>query len=142
MPEHKSTKQRRAELKEQKAKRSAKALKKFREGVRAFAISKIAPSAVVVNTDALAADNSYSVRDFVERGYYVDVHYACKDCGKEEIWCATHQKWWYEVAKGGRWTTANRCGPCRRKERERAAEHRRVSEEGKARKQALKAAKV
>jgi len=32
--------------------------------------------------------------------YYVDKPFICRDCGKHEIWKATSQKWWYEVAKG------------------------------------------
>ncbi len=86
-----------------------------------------------VNESLLAPDNSYSIPDFVERGYYEDKPFTCKDCGTAEIWRSTQQKWWYEVAKGSVWTTAVRCRNCRRKERERVREARRVHLEGVAR---------
>lgn len=87
-----------------------------------------------VDSTALAPDGSYSVPDFVTRGYYVDRPFVCQDCGKAEVWTATQQKWWYEVAKGSVWTTAHRCRPCRQQERERRDEARRVHLEGLARK--------
>jgi len=86
-----------------------------------------------VNTTLLRPDNSYGFPDYVERGYYLDRPFTCKDCGKQEVWTATQQKWWYEAAKGGVWTTATRCRLCRRRERERRNEARRVHLEGVAR---------
>jgi hypothetical protein len=74
---------------------------------------------VVVNPKLLAPDNSYGIPTFVERGYYEAVEFKCKDCEKQETWTPTQQKWWYEVAKGNVWTTAIRCRPCRRLQRER-----------------------
>lgn len=79
-----------------------------------------------VNAALLRPDNSYSLPDYVERGYYLDKPFTCKDCGKQEVWTATQQKWWYETAKGGVWTTATRCRACRRRERGRRDEARRV----------------
>ncbi|WLD14561.1 zinc-ribbon domain containing protein [Planctellipticum variicoloris] len=58
----------------------------------------------------------------VERGYYLDQPFTCVDCGKDEVWTATQQKWWYEVAKGDVFTTARRCRICRRRDRERRTE--------------------
>src|SRR5262245_22001040 len=87
-----------------------------------------------VNTSLLRPDGSYGFPDFVTRGHYVDKNFTCKDCGKKEVWAATQQKWWYETAKGGVWTTATRCRLCRRRERERRSEARRVHLEGVARK--------
>jgi hypothetical protein len=49
--------------------------------------------------------------------YYVDKDFTCRDCGKQETWTATQQKWWYEVAKGSIYSTAIRCRECRRKVR-------------------------
>lgn len=86
-----------------------------------------------VNPALLRPDNSYSTPDYVVRGHYIDLKFTCKDCSKQEVWSATQQKWWYEVAKGGVWTTATRCRACRRRERERKAEARRVHLEGVAR---------
>ena len=87
-----------------------------------------------VNEALLAPNNSYGAPDFVYRGYYVDRPFRCVDCGKEEVWTGTQQKWWYEVAKGFVYTTAVRCRLCRRKKREQSAESRRVHLEGLERK--------
>lgn len=91
---------------------------------------------VLVNPAALRPTGSYSIPDFVEREFYVDRVFSCKDCGKSEVWTASQQKWWYEVAKGDVWTVAVRCRPCRRRERMRKAEARRIHQEGIARKRA------
>jgi len=91
---------------------------------------------VLVNPALLRPTNSYSIPDFVEREFYVDRPFVCKDCGKSEVWTATQQKWWYETAKGDVWKVAIRCRPCRRRERERKAEARRVQHDGMARKRA------
>jgi hypothetical protein len=66
--------------------------------------------------------------------FYVDRVVVCRDCGAEEVWTAIAQKWWYEVAKGCIDSIGVRCRACRRKERERRAEARRVQLEGLARK--------
>ena len=89
-----------------------------------------------VNPELLRPTNSYDTPDYVRRGYYVDKPFTCKGCGKQEVWSATQQKWWYESAKGDVWTTATRCRLCRRRERERKNEARCVHQQGLARKQA------
>ena len=89
----------------------------------------------LVNASLLKPDGSYSTPDYVLRGYYLDVPFTCKDCGKAEVWRDTQQKWCYETAKGGVWTMATRCRGCRRRERERVVEARRVSLEGMAKKE-------
>ena len=61
--------------------------------------------------------NSYGQPEFAIRGFYIDVPFRCVDCGKDEVWTATQQKWWYEVAKGYPYSIANRCRPCRRAQR-------------------------
>lgn len=73
---------------------------------------------VPVDPEALAPYNSYGVPKFVETGYYVDLPFTCQDCGKEEVWAAEQQKWWYEVAKGTVYSTAARCRACRQSRRE------------------------
>jgi hypothetical protein len=113
----KSNKQRRAEV---KAKRAAR-LAAWARGV-------------AVDRSRLAPDGSYSQPAFVSRGTYVDQPFDCQECGKSQIWTATQQRWWYEVAKGNVWTTARLCRPCRRRERARQEEARRVHLEGVARK--------
>ena len=87
-----------------------------------------------VNEALLAPNNSYGAPDFAYRGYYVDRPFRCIDCGKEEIWTGTQQKWWYEIAKGFAYTTAVRCRLCRRKKRERSEKSRRIHLEGLERK--------
>ncbi|HVX14356.1 MAG TPA: zinc-ribbon domain-containing protein [Pirellulales bacterium] len=61
-----------------------------------------------------ASNNSFSPLLF-----YEDTPFACIDCGKEEIWTAEQQQWWYEVAKGSIYSRAKRCRDCRRKHRAR-----------------------
>jgi hypothetical protein len=90
------------------------------------------------NPAALAPYNSYGVPPFVARGYYVDAEFRCAGCRKEEVWRATQQKWWYEVAKGNVESRAKLCRACRRVERERQAEARRIHLEGVARKLAAR----
>ena len=85
---------------------------------------------VLVNASLLRPTNSYGIPDFVDRGYYVDRPFDCKDCGKPQVWTATQQKWWYESAKGDVWTMAVRCRACRRREQSRKAEARAVHFKG------------
>ena len=84
----------------------------------------------VVDETHLASNNSCSTPEFVKRGYYQDKDFICRDCGKQQTWTATQQKWWYEIAKGGVFTQASRCRNCRRRERERRDEARKVHLEG------------
>jgi hypothetical protein len=137
----KSSKQRAAELKARRVARSAKRAQRMRDDLYAFRIgANPSLGTAPVNAALLAPDGSYGVPGFVKCGYYSDSRFQCQDCEKQEVWTATQQKWWYEIAKGGVWTRALRCRPCRRRERERVTEQRRVSDEGKQRKAQLKAA--
>lgn len=124
----KSNKQRRAEILERRRERAAAA--KLAAAKPRAEIAGTAPC----NPALLAPYNSYGQPAFVERGFYMDVAFKCKVCGKEEVWRATQQKWWYEVAKGNVETRAVRCNACRRAERERRAQARRVHLEGLERK--------
>lgn len=45
--------------------------------------------------------------------FYMDKPFRCRDCGKEEIWKAAEQKWYYEEAKAHTDATAVRCRDCR-----------------------------
>lgn len=74
---------------------------------------------VAVEVSALAPHNSYGQPEYVERGYYIDIPFACRVCGIPQTWTAAQQKWWYEVAKGYVYSTATRCRPCRQGERAR-----------------------
>jgi hypothetical protein len=121
----KSGKQRRAEIGPRRKLKAAKR-QAAKEEERRFRPMLGVP----VNEELLAPNNSYVAPDFVRRGYYIDIPFRCVDCGKEEIWTGTQQKWWYEVAKGFVYSTAIRCRACRRKERDRSADARRVHLEG------------
>jgi hypothetical protein len=46
--------------------------------------------------------------------FYIDKPFRCRDCGKEEIWKAADQKWFYEEAKAHMDATAVRCHDCRK----------------------------
>ena len=85
----KSNKQRRAELTAKRKGRAEKEAAAKRRGELARRTAR----GTVVDTSKLAPDNSYSVTDFVLRGYYEDMPFTCKECGKEEVWTATRQKW-------------------------------------------------
>ncbi len=82
-------------------------------------------NAIAVDPTWLRPSNSYGDPLFVRRGYYEDLPFRCIDCGTECVWTAKRQRWWYEVARGERFTTARRCAPCRAKERESKEEARR-----------------
>lgn len=62
--------------------------------------------------------------------YYRDMPFACIDCGREEVWTASQQKWWYETARGDWEQKAVRCRTCRQKEQTRKALARSVHVQG------------
>lgn len=130
----KSGKQRRIELKAQKQTRKTKLANKKKADNLAALQSATSYEGVIVDCTALAANNSYGVPDFVKRKYYFDQPFTCAGCSSQEIWTAVQQKWWYEVAKGGLFTTAKFCRTCRRQEQSRRAEARRIHLEGVAKK--------
>ena len=127
-------------MKSNKQKRLELDVKRRRREKRAAAAatrthSPVPYGTVPVNSTALRPYTSYGAPDFVTRGFYADHPFTCRDCGKEEIWTATRQKWWYEIAKGEVWAGAIRCRACRKRERGRKTEARRVHLEGVAKKQ-------
>jgi hypothetical protein len=126
----KSGKQRRVEIKTKRKHKVAKI--QLRNNQQERQLRPVFGPAV--NEALLAPNNSYGAPDFVYRGYYVDRPFRCVNCGKEEVWTGTQQKWWYEVAKGFVYTTAIRCRLCRRKKRAQSDESRRVHLEGLERK--------
>lgn len=69
------------------------------------------PGAVAADQARLDHINTYG--DLPE--FYVDYPFTCRDCGKEQVWSAFRQKWYYEEAKGHIWSVAVRCRECRRK---------------------------
>lgn len=125
----KSNKQRRLEI---KAKRLARAFKRNRTTNKDARPG--AQFTAPVNHALLAPYNSYGAPVFVDRGYYRDESFDCAGCDTTEVWTATQQKWWYEVAKGYVYSSAKYCRTCRRKERTRQDEARRTCQESLARK--------
>ena len=128
----KSNKQRRQEIKAYRLRRAERQIQIRR--VNARPVDR--PIGTEPVTPALLrSNNSYGIPDFVQRGYYQDRPFRCKDCGVEEIWTAAQQQWWHEEAQGDVWTVAVRCRACRQSERARKAEARRIHREGLAMKQ-------
>lgn len=66
--------------------------------------------------------------------FYVDKIVICRECGKEEVWTAESQKWWYEEVKANINTEAVCCRACRNKEKSRKEAARKVQLEGIAKK--------
>jgi len=133
MPSGFSGRQRRVQIKQRRAGKRAASQAAVERALTAKAAKERAArlkGQVLVNNANLLPTNSYGIPDFVERGFYVDRPFRCKDCGMAQVWTATQQKWWYESAKGDVWTVAVRCRPCRRRERERKAVARMLQEEG------------
>jgi hypothetical protein len=118
----KSDKQRRMEIKQARLKR-AEVKPALRGGEdRKEILAGSAPCKSV----SLAPSNSVGVPEFVQRGFYLDVLFRCAFCQKQEVWRATQQKWWYEVAKGSIESKAKLCNPCRKIEQVRRTDARRV----------------
>lgn len=138
MAKPKSSRQRRSEL-TAKRQRRAEETRRAQDAAEKQRAEKLEAERILrpnaVDMSELAPDNSYDAPDFILRGYYVDLPFKCKRCGKEQVWTAAQQKWWYEVAKGNRWTTAKFCRPCRQRERNRRDEARRVHLDGIAEKE-------
>jgi predicted RNA-binding Zn-ribbon protein involved in translation (DUF1610 family) len=68
------------------------------------------PSAATADSAKLQHINTYGKLP----EFYLDKPFTCRDCGKEEIWRAADQKWYYEEAKGHVVATAVRCHDCRK----------------------------
>lgn len=81
------------------------------------------PGRVPVNAKKLTMGNTYSSPPL----FYEDRRFGCVDCGIEQVWTATQQKWWYEVASGYFFATAIRCRACRKQERARIKAARRAA---------------
>ena len=68
------------------------------------------PSAVPADQSKLDHINTYGLLP----EFYIDRPFSCRECGKEEIWRAADQKWYYEEAKGHMDARAVRCHDCRK----------------------------
>jgi len=111
----KSGKQRRQEILASRRQRAEKAAKE-----NAIVSVSLRPTAqVAVNLSHLAPYNSYGEPAFVQRGWYEDQAFRCVDCGKDELWTAAQQQWWYETIQGHVYSSAIRCRVCRLAKRQR-----------------------
>ena len=124
----KQVKSRRLEL---DAKRTLKL--KAEAGYRVVSGIELPPGAVLANWEALE-HNQATIPQVAYPLFYADRPFKCRDCGSDELWMATQQKWWYETAKGPIDSIAIRCRSCRRKERDRVAAARETQLAGLARK--------
>jgi len=104
-----SNKQRRKEIMERRRLRAARERsEKF--DLRCLNLAVAPLGAVAADPLRLLHNNTYDPLP----AYYIDRPFICRDCGKEQIWLAAQQKWWYEVIKGSIYSTAVRCLACRR----------------------------
>ncbi len=69
--------------------------------------------AVAAGRSRQVPNNSYNAPP----SYYTDVEFTCRDCGKQDVWSAREQKWFYEVVKGTLYQEASRCADCRKRVR-------------------------
>lgn len=121
----KSGKQKRLEIKAARLKRAKKLAGSF-DPLRGDPPKGSVPA----NHEELQHNNTYGILP----NFYFDKPFVCKDCGSWELWTAKQQKWWYEIAKGDINSTAVRCRPCRKKERDRKERARETHFEGLERK--------
>ena len=105
----KSNKQRRAEIKTARLKKS----QKDKVDVYSYPIPK---GAVKANKEMLVTVSMPEMVKFPL--FYIDKPFKCKECGTVKIWTAKHQKWWYEIIKGSIETTAVLCKSCRLKKKQ------------------------
>lgn len=81
-----------------------------RRRIPRYVRDEAAAKRIAADLSQQAPNNSYS-----PPLYYEDREFTCVDCGREEVWTAGQQKWWYEVAKGPIFSTAIRCRACRQR---------------------------
>ncbi|MCB9940217.1 MAG: zinc-ribbon domain containing protein [Planctomycetaceae bacterium] len=92
-------------------KREQRRLKRLADEGRLVNGKEVPLGAVLADQSQQVPNRSYSPPPT----YYVDVEFTCCDCGRDEVWTARQQKWYYEVAKGSLFATAIRCRGCRNK---------------------------
>ena len=86
----KSGSQRRTEIKTQRTgKRAAVRAEEVRTQLKRAAKERETQlkDKVLVNPANLHPNNSYGTPDFVVRGYYADMPFTCKECGKPQVDC-------------------------------------------------------
>jgi hypothetical protein len=83
-----------------------------RDGVSDEATPRPPSERIEADRSQQAPNNSYD-----PPRYYEDRTFAFVDCGKDEVWTAEQQQWWYEVAKGSIYSRAVCCRECRQARR-------------------------
>ncbi len=111
----KSNKQRRAEIKQVRLERAARAT------LHAHGAGAVDPRALR-SLGAETADQAVLARRNPNLcvnppAFYVDRAFRCRDCASQEVWTAKQQKWWYETIGASLNSGAIRCLPCRRQRR-------------------------
>ena len=76
---------------------------------RRIAKGGLPPGAVAADTTQQVPVNPYGSK----KPFYVDIPFKCEGCGRDEVWTADQQKWYFEEAKGTLYATAKRCRNCR-----------------------------
>jgi hypothetical protein len=74
----------------------------------------------IIPHDAIGADMTKQAlyNSYGPKAWYRNEQFKCKDCGRNEVWTAEQQRWWFEVAKGQINSRAIRCRACRKAWRE------------------------
>ena len=115
-----SNKRKRRQLKKHRADRTEDAAAKILQtGLKDGTIIRVDKSKVF----------SHSVLPTIP-DYYKDTWFTCKDCSEEDLWTAKQQRRWYEEQGGEIESIAVRCRACRKKEKLRKEEARRIHFEG------------
>ncbi len=97
------------------------------EGLSVYTkLDKLLPGLIAADHEELRHNNTYGPLP----EFYKDEIIVCLKCGKEEVWKATAQKWWFEEAKANINATAVHCKECRDKEKSRKDQARKVHLEG------------
>lgn len=84
--------------------------------------NEIPASAIPADPHRINLGGSYS-----KPTYFEDLEFTCIDCGKEQVWKAEDQVWYYEASGAPYYSTAKRCRICRAAERKRKNEARKAA---------------
>lgn len=83
---------------------------------------EIPNDALPVDPDRINLGGSWHIPKF-----FRDQPFTCRDCGKDEIWKAKDQQWYFETSGAPFYQSAVRCRDCRAKERKRKQAARRAA---------------
>ncbi len=109
----KSNKQRRAEIKQLRLERAARAEARVHGAGAMDPRALRALGAEPADQEALDRHNAQRICVGLP-AFYVDRPFRCRDCGSQEVWTAKQQKWWYETIGANLDSGAARCLSCRR----------------------------